>query len=188
MSVDKDDIRRKIFDWLEAAFYSTRTLLIFLYAGLTLCIFVFIYVMCKELWSLLQVLIASPDDYFEKVTVGVLSLVDLGMLGALIHQISVGSYSIFVRKIGENHKRKPAWLEGLTPGSLKVKIAMSITSVALVHLLKILVETSDVWVKLAIVVVFIVGMVAITLTDKIVASMHSQAHKEDFHEKKGDVE
>jgi len=167
--MDKDTVRRGVFDGLEKFVYASRLLLVPLYLGLIVCLVAYLYAMGKEIAALVVYLFSKPDEakILETLLIKILSMVDITMVGNLVAMIVIGSYSIFVRKVGEGHVRKPQWLEHISSGNLKVKITQSIVSVALIHLLRLFIEAPDVWVKLAIFGAFIVGMVTITWSNKV---------------------
>lgn len=182
--MDKDKLRRGMFDALEAFVYSLRLVLVPFYVLLAICLAVYLWIMGSEVFDLVKMVFSNPPEGIsDSVMIRVLALVDIVMIANLIQMIITGSHSIFVRKIDtDNHRRRPLWLDHISSGSLKVKIAMSIVSVSLIHLLKILVEGKASWeevmIKLSIFTVFVAAMVAIAWTNRLVEGHFQAKHNE----------
>ncbi|SRR5579872_503923 len=172
-------VRRKLFDIFEKFIYSIRILLIPFYLGLTICLVAYLYAMGREIGDLVTYVFSHPDaaKMGEEFVIRILSMVDITMIANLVVIILVGSYSIFIRKIGENHKKMPQWLEHLSSGSLKVKTTMSIVSVLMINLLKVSVQATDTWeavaIKIAIFLACVLGMMATVRTNRIVETHHA---------------
>lgn len=132
-------------------------------------------------------------DLSETVLLGVLGLVDMLMVANLIVMVIIGGYSTFVSRLDiEHHADRPDWLQKVSAGSLKVKLAASLATVSGIHLLQSFValhheglakDTATgqllgiqhqpvVW-QIVIHLVFLVSTLALAYADKV---LHSTEH------------
>lgn len=175
-------LRRTIFHGLGASVYASRILLIPFYA----CLVMVLVAYCYNIFAESVGIILSVKDGAEGLLIKALSIVDVVMIANLIVIILIGSYSIFVRKIGEDHYNRPEWLNHISSGSLKVKISMSIVGVSSIHLLKIFIDSSGITmneliVKLSIHAFFIISAWAMAKTNQLIepADHHHEQPKEE---------
>lgn len=184
------DLRRKIFDILEASVYATRILLIPFYACLVIALLIYGYVISSDTIEIVKCLFSSGLEEGD-LLIKVLGIVDIVMIANLIIMILIGSYSIFVRKMDAQgvHNKKPQWLDHISSGSLKVKISMSIVGVSSIHLLKVFIEvdktgigTKSFIVKMVIHAFFILAAFAMAKTNKIVEQDSNSLIKEMTNE------
>lgn len=119
-----------------------------------------------------------------ELLIGVLTLLDIAMIANLIMMIIIGSYSTFVSELQLNKtEAKPAWLNHISAGTLKVKMGSSIIGVSSIHLLKDFIGAENInwdtcWKRMAIHIAIVISTVALqwfTLGEKI-------DHKVEQHE------
>lgn len=104
-----------------------------------------------------------------QILVAVLHLLDIIMVSHLIVMIMIGGYVMFIRSSDEEPKLK--WIGHIDPGTLKVKMSMSILGVSSIHLLEAFVnaanESQDHLIKLIVVhLVFVVSTVAVAWVNR----------------------
>ncbi len=119
---------------LESTIFKSRWLLAPFYLGLVLSIFLLFIKFVQELWHMiLHVLTASESD----VIVGILSLVDMCLVGSLLLMIIFSGYEIFVSKIDiAEHKDRPDWMGKVDFSGLKLKVIGAIVAISAIDLLK----------------------------------------------------
>lgn len=72
----------------------------------------------------------------ESLMVVLLSLVDASMVANLIVMVVQGGHQIFIHKFDLPERNdRPQWIDHIDSGILKVKIALSIAGITLVHIL-----------------------------------------------------
>ncbi len=73
----------------------------------------------------------------DETVIGVLSLIDLALMGGLLVMVIFASYESFVSRIdiGE-HKDRPEWMGHVGFGDLKLKLMASIVAISAIHLLE----------------------------------------------------
>lgn len=123
---------------LEWLLYSSRWLLAPMYVGLAVALAVYAVRFLAELTSLVQHTFSMEA---EELMLSVLNLVDISMVANLILMILIGGYTIFVQRMTfRDDEERPGWLHGISSGTLKVKMGLSLLGVTAVHLLKDFVE------------------------------------------------
>jgi uncharacterized protein (TIGR00645 family) len=151
---------------VETMLSSSKWLLVIFSAGLIVALVVYAIFFCgktMELVSFVNPWSEHTEHGEEDLLLGVLSLVDIAMIAFLIYMIITG---LFVGKASGNS------------GALKVKMAMSLVGVSSIHLLKTFIDANNsswdlIWKQGAIHGMFVVGVIVMALTDKI---MHSNKH------------
>jgi uncharacterized protein (TIGR00645 family) len=78
---------------------------------------------------------SQPADS-ESLMIALLGFVDAAMVANLVVMIVMGSYQIFIRKFEAEPGEMPQFLEHMDTGIQKVKVALSISTITLVQLLK----------------------------------------------------
>lgn len=166
-------IADKLKHYSECVIYGARWVIAPMYLGLFVALIAYTY---KFLIALYELVIKITIISDANLLLSVLSLIDTVMIGNLILIITIGSYTIFVRKlecIGEHDK--PQWLNSIDSGSLKVKMGMSLIGVSSIHLLKDFIEAEVanrevIYKHVAIHIVFILSTLALAVTNKLTHS------------------
>lgn len=168
---------------LEAAMFASRWLLAPFYVGLVISIIVLLVKFVKEFIHLVPMAWSGDGG---NVIVGVLSLVDIVMIGNLLVLIIFAGYENFVSKIHtEENQDRPEWMGMVTFSDLKVKLIGSIVAISAIELLKAfmnlklatseqsaMLEREIAW-KIGIHITFVVSGVLFALTEHL---MHQKKH------------
>ena len=183
---------------LPALIFSSRWLQLPLYLGLIVAQAIYVWQFGVELVHLVdQVFLgghaadaaagaaaaAEPEKSAEIVIMLiVLGLIDVVMISNLLVMVIVGGYETFVSRLRlDGHPDQPEWLSHVNASVLKVKLAMAISGISSIHLLKTFIEIGDLgapgsnltesgvmW-QTIIHCVFILSAVGIAWTDRIMA-------------------
>jgi uncharacterized protein (TIGR00645 family) len=160
---------------LENTIFASRWLLAPFSLGVALSIVVVLIKFMAEFFHLaMHAFTATESD----VILGVLSLVDLALMGSLLIIVIFSGYENFVSKIHLNdHKDWPEWMGKIDFSALKLKLLSSIVAISAIHLLKSFMalktvtpemEKSLFWL-VVIHLVFVVSSVLLALSDRIAA-------------------
>lgn len=121
---------RKIENWLLAA----RWLLLPFYAVLLVALVPLFFMLAREFRHLMPLAFGGAET---DVVLAMLAMLDLVLLANLVMMVAVSSFESYVSRIqvgaGDD---KPEWLGKLDSGGVKVKVAVSITLIAAVSLLR----------------------------------------------------
>ncbi len=166
---------QKLEHWLETLVFWSRWLLAPFYVGLSFAIIIILIKFIDEFIHLAThaFSLSEPD-----VILGVLTLVDLSLMGSLLIIVIFSGYENFVSKIDHtSHKDWPEWMGTIDFSALKLKLLSSIVAISAIHLLKqfmsmktvtLDVERSIFWL-VVIHVVFVVSSVLLALSDRLAA-------------------
>jgi len=126
---------------IETLLLAARWLLLPFYALLLAVLLPLLAKVGREFLHLLPLAYAGTGS---DVILAVLSILDLVLLANLVMMVAVASYESFVSKVeAEPGADRPEWLGRLDAGGVKVKVAVSITMIAAVHLLRGFMENAD---------------------------------------------
>lgn len=113
----------------------------------------------------------------SELMLGVLTLVDIVMVANLLVMVIIGGYATFVSRLGsiEGHEDRPAWLDYVDAGTLKIKMAGALVGISGIHLLKAFIDIGekshrDVMWQVIIHGVFLASALALAWTERIMAS------------------
>jgi len=121
---------RKIENWLLAA----RWLLLPFYLVLLIALVPLFFMLIREFKHLMPLAFGGPET---DVVLAMLAMLDLVLLANLVMMVAVSSFESYVSRIEvEGSGDKPEWLGKLDSGGVKVKVAVSITLIAAVNLLR----------------------------------------------------
>ena len=161
--------------FFERLMYAARWLLAPLYIGLSAALLALAVKFFQEVFHILpHVLELTEAD----LILGILSLIDMGLVGGLIVMVMFSGYENFVSalNIGE-HTEKLEWLGKMDVGSLKNKVAASIVAISSIHLLRVFMELQTIpdskllW-YVVIHLTFVLSAVVMAKIDL----MHKEAH------------
>ncbi|MFO1350367.1 MAG: TIGR00645 family protein [Gammaproteobacteria bacterium] len=126
---------------IEVLILGSRWLLAPLYLGLALVLGIIVIKAAQEVIHLYQVVLAAKE---ADLVVSILGVVDLVLVANLLVMIVMSSYETFVSRIdASNDDKKPTWLGKLDPGTIKIKLAVSVVAVSSVHLLQIFINLGE---------------------------------------------
>ncbi len=163
--------------FLEKVIFQSRWLLAPFYIGLVFSIVLLLIKFCEELLHLIQDLFVKNES---ELVVGILTLVDMSLVGSLLLMIIFSGYEIFVSKIDvTNHEDRPDWMGKVDFSGLKLKVIGAIVAISAIELLKTFVnlpkEPTDadtqvlLW-KVIVHMVFVFSGVFFALMDKIAST------------------
>lgn len=164
---------------LESTIFNSRWLLAPFYIGLVVCVVLLLLKFLQELWHV-SVTIYSMSE--SEAIIGILTLVDMSLVGSLLLMIIFSGYEIFVSKIDvENHEDRPDWMGKVDFTGLKLKVIGAIVAISAIELLKTFVQipkaptdgdtTVLLW-KVVIHMTFVVSGVFFALMDRISTNQH----------------
>ncbi len=167
---------------LENSLFASRWLLAPFYAGLALSLVLLLVTFVKEFFHLaLHAWSATESD----IMLGILTLVDLALMGSLLIIVIFSGYENFVSKIDHSgHEDWPEWMGTIDFSALKLKLLSSIVAISAIQLLKqfmaIKVMTPELermlfW-MVTIHVMFVVSSVLLALSDRIAGYGGGDAH------------
>ncbi len=118
---------------LESTIFWSRWLQAPLYLGLIVAQGVYAYKFIKTLVALIQDL---PGLTSDQIMIIVLGLIDVVMIANLLIMVIIGGYETFVSKLDlDSHPDQPEWLNHISAGVLKIKLATALISISSIHLL-----------------------------------------------------
>ena len=163
---------------LEAFLFWSRWLLAPFFVGLSLVLLVLLVKFVREVGHVFSLAFKGSE---ADVILGVLSLVDLTLTGALLIIVIFAGYENFVSRIDhDKHDDWPEWMGTIDFTALKIKLLSSIVAISAIQLLKTFMNvknTSDrelLW-QVIIHGVFVASSVLLALSDRI-AGHNSSRH------------
>lgn len=119
----------------ERAMYAGRWLLAPLYLGLTIALLCLGIKFFQEAFHILPHVLELPES---DLILGILSMIDMGLVGGLIVMVMFSGYENFVSALDlKDSNEKLDWLGKMDAGSLKNKVAASIVAISSIHLLRV---------------------------------------------------
>lgn len=120
--------------FIERVLFASRWLLAPFFLGLAFSIIILLVKFGQELFKLTQATITGTE---EEVIVGVLTLVDLALIGSLLLIVIFSGYENFVSRIDhKKHHDWPEWMARIDFTGLKIKLLSSIVAISAIQLLK----------------------------------------------------
>jgi uncharacterized protein (TIGR00645 family) len=156
---------------IERFIFVGRWVLAPMYVGLIVGELIYVYRFLIELTHILGHFTTITE---EELLIGMLSLVDITMIGNLIAMVTIGGYSIFVSEINfQDISHKPRWLNNhISSGTLKIKMCATLIGITLIHLLKSFINAphanwNDIGKLLAIHAMFLVSIAVLAGVEKL---------------------
>ncbi len=126
---------------IENVLLAARWLLLPFYALLLIVLLPLLATAGREFMHLLPLAYAGT---LSDVILAILSILDLVLLANLAMMVAVSSFESYVSRIDvEPASDRPEWLGKLDAGGVKVKVVVSITMIAAVHLLRDFMKDAD---------------------------------------------
>jgi uncharacterized protein (TIGR00645 family) len=164
---------------LERALVASRWLLAPFFVGLALAVVLLLIKFVQEFFHLATHAFTISE---EQAIVGILSLVDIALTGALVMIVIFSGYENFVSRIDHTSNRNwPEWMGSIDFTALKIKLLGSIVAISAIQLLKqfMAVKTASdrdlIW-YVAIHLVFVVSSVLLALSDRVSGEVKSKSH------------
>jgi uncharacterized protein (TIGR00645 family) len=155
---------------LEALIFASRWLLAPLYLGLVLALGLLLVKFAKEFIHFVPLVFNASGG---EVIIGLLSLIDVVMVGNLIIIIVFAGYENFVSRMDlNNHEDRPSWMGHVGFAELKMKLIGSIVAISGIELLKAFMHVESMtneqlaW-KVGIHMTFVVSGVLFAVMDRI---------------------
>jgi uncharacterized protein (TIGR00645 family) len=176
----KPSLMDKIEHGMESTIFKSRWLLAPFYLGLVVSIILLFIKFAQELYHLtIHVTSTSESD----VIIGILTLVDMALVGSLLLMIIFSGYEIFISKIDvADHEDRPDWMGKVDFSGLKLKVIGAIVAISAIDLLKTFMEIPDkptegdsemfLW-KVTIHMAFVLSGVLFAVMDRISAGTKS---------------
>jgi len=120
---------------LEVVLFGSRWLLAPLYLGMVAALVVILVKFFQKLWTLVA---GTVVDDIDEIMLGVLSLLDLALLGNLVLIVILAGYENFVSKIvaARTSEDRPHWMGHVDFSGLKMKLIGSIVAISAIGLLQ----------------------------------------------------
>jgi uncharacterized protein (TIGR00645 family) len=148
-----------------------------IYLGLIIATVLFSVKFLIQIAHLFTIFYSLDESDFMLVVIG---LIDISMVVNLLIIIIIGGYWTFVSKIDLDKNKdfeQFSYLGKITPSTLKIKLIISLISISGVHLLEAFLNSAtlslqNVILKISIHLTFVVSVLILAYTDKIVESRH----------------
>jgi uncharacterized protein (TIGR00645 family) len=166
---------------IERLLTASRWLLAPFFIGLALGLVILLIKFVQEFYHLAVGALTMTE---AQAILGMLSLVDLALTGALVLIVVFSGYENFVSRIDHTQARDwPSWMASIDFTSLKIKLLGSIVAISAIQLLKQFMDIRsasdrDLWWYAAIHVVFVVSSVLLALSDRLTAAREEPEDKE----------
>lgn len=169
---------KKAETFLEQLIFASRWVQLPMYLGLIVASILYAY---KFIIELAHITLHVQTITEAELMMGILTLVDIVMVGNLLVMVVIGGYATFVSRLAtvENHEDRPDWLDHVDAGTLKIKMAGALVGISGIHLLKAFININqktnhEVMWQVIIHGVFLFSAIALAWTEKI---MHSYKSK-----------
>ena len=124
--------------FIEKLLFASRWILAPIFLGLSLALMALGIKFFQEAYHLIaEVLIKEESD----IVLGVLSLIDISLVGSLIVMVMFSGYENFVSTI-DTKGTDTLGFGKLDAGTLKLKVAASIVAISSIHLLRVFMQVS----------------------------------------------
>jgi uncharacterized protein (TIGR00645 family) len=165
----------KLASAIERAIFASRWLLAPLYLGLAVSLLLLLFKFAEKTVELAH---RTGTEDASKLITGILSLVDLSLMGNLLVMVMFAGYENFVSRFGEVTKgNRPDWMGKVGFGALKLKLMTSIIAIAAVHMLEDNMHVAEIdnrelgW-SVGILLAFVVSGLLLALMDRLSGSGH----------------
>ena len=165
----------KLASAIERAIFASRWLLAPMYLGLSVILLLLLGKFAQETMDLARH--TGTEDVHRLIT-GILSLVDLSLMGNLVVMVMFAGDENFVSRFGDVTKgNQPDWMGKVGFGALKLKLMTSIIAIAAVHMLEDYMHVAEIdnrelgW-SVGILLAFVVSGLLLALMDRLSGSGH----------------
>lgn len=160
---------------IEATLFASRWLLAPVYLGLVGGLLV---ILVKFVQDLVELIVHVSSSTGDETIVGVLTLVDLSLMGNLVLMVMFAGYENFISKFDDvDHRDKPSWMGHVDFGDLKLKLMGSIVAISAIKLLESFMNAEHLsdrelaW-SVGIHMAFVVSGLLLALMDRLPAKGH----------------
>ncbi|MDA8253706.1 MAG: YqhA family protein [Rhodospirillales bacterium] len=151
---------------IEALMLGLRWLLLPLYLALLATLLAIYAMVGKQLWHLAADFAGFTDI---DLVLLLLSLLDLVLLANLLVMVAVSSYESYISRIDAPPGHSPEWLGKLDSSNVKVKVAVSVVMISMIHVLRAFMEGEAerrLLTLAAVHIVFVLSALGIALIDR----------------------
>jgi uncharacterized protein (TIGR00645 family) len=151
---------------IERLVLALRWLLLPLYLTLLLALVPIYVTVGRDFWHIAAEIAASNDI---DLVVALCSVLDLVLLGNLLVMVALSSYDSYISRVEVPASPRPEWLGKLDSGNVKVKVAVSVSMISAIHLLRAFLrdDADDRLIVLAgVQIVFVLSTLGIALVDR----------------------
>ena len=160
---------------VERVIFSSRWLLAPIYIGLAAGLLVLLLKFVQHVIELLTHVLTTDSD---TTIIGILSLVDIALMGSLVVMVMFAGYENFVSKFDlEDHADRPSWMGHVDFGDLKLKLMASIVAISAIHVLESFMNVNHLtdrelaW-GVGIHMAFVVSGVLLAVMDRLTGKSH----------------
>jgi uncharacterized protein (TIGR00645 family) len=155
---------------IESVLFNSRWLMAPFYIGLVVSLLVLLLKFMMMLW---EFILHAPGAKETDIILGVLSLIDVSLVGNLIVIVVFSGYENFVSRIDPGgHPSWPEWMTKVDFAGLKQKLLASIVAISAIHVLKAFMNidaafdtTRMVWL-VGVHLVFVISALLLALSDR----------------------
>jgi uncharacterized protein (TIGR00645 family) len=164
---------------------ASRWLMAPLYFGLILS---FLLLLSRFFQKLFHLFITAPTQSTNEVIVGILSLVELSLMGNLLIMVIFSGYENYISRLYADDAERPNWMEHVDFSDIKLKLMGSIVAITGIQLLEIFLDIDTETQRTIIAAVgihftFVLSCVLLALMDRL--SGHSLTRSEAREAKQG---
>ncbi len=152
---------------IETLVLGLRWLLLPLYLALIATVLVIYAMVGRELAHIVADF-ASRSDI--DLVLLLCALLDLVLLANLMVMVAISSYESFISRIEVPAGGRPEWLGKLDSGSVKVKVAVAVTLISMIQLLRLFLQNQpgrQLLMLAGVQLVFVVSAIGIALVDRV---------------------
>ncbi len=139
-------MRDALENGLEKFIFASRWILAPIYVGLIGALLIIVFSFFREFVDLVNhIFFAEQSATHEEITLGVLALLDIGLLANLLLIVIFAGYENFVSKINaaEGSEDRPHWMGHIDFSGLKIKLIGSLVAISVIELLQDFVAAND---------------------------------------------
>ena len=151
---------------LERALLATRWMLLPLFASLLLGVVAIYGLVIREVLHAASLLVAGSDT---DIVIAILNVLDLVLVANLLVMVAVSSYESYISRIDAPPGHSPEWLGKLDSSNVKVKVAVSVVMISMIHVLRAFMEGEAerrLLTLAAVHIVFVLSALGIALIDR----------------------
>jgi uncharacterized protein (TIGR00645 family) len=165
---------------LEKLLFAGRWLVAPFYLGLVLSLAALLVTFFRELAHFIMTIGTATES---TVILGILTMIDLSLLGNLVIMVVFSGYENFVSKMDDvTQKDRPDWMGTIDFSAMKLKLLGSIIAISAIHVLKAFYNVENIsdrnlmWL-LIIHVTFVVSGLVLALSDRLLVH-HPKSYKD----------
>jgi uncharacterized protein (TIGR00645 family) len=175
------DVKRGTVRHLPARIIlASRWLMAPIYLGLILS---FLLLLIRFGYKLYFLFLNAPTETTNDVIIGILSLVELSLMGNLVIMVIFSGYENYVSRIyADDDPERPTWLEHVDFSDIKLKLMSSIVAITAIQLLEIFLNIHQdtdrqmAW-AVGMHVTFVVSCVLLALVDRLTLKKIESEHE-----------